>query len=371
MTKQKIIALTLLLAVSLLLGIAVPVVYSLSQRETQAVGELDPRSTSVPLRTPLIISEEAARGSNGDEPAAEVNTNCTYPMHYWQAHPESWPAEIVIGGIIYTKEDVFLAYLDEEPDIHTQLIQQMYTALLNILHGANPAAIQDTLVLANQWLEDNPVESNLSEFTRREGLYTAQIIGYFNNGEIGPGLCLATANPVAFSQAPTATSSAFTPAPTPTSQQGLSVQVIIVHQESNTQEQVPPPPPQEPPPQPPAVPTLVPTAEPPLPPVPTVVPTVEPTPPALPTAEPPLPEPATPTPAPAEGAEKRHPRGETIADKYGISYEEVMGWNSQGFGFGDIDRAYDLSREKGISADSIFTMLGSGMSWGEIKKQFP
>lgn len=43
----------------------------------------------------------------------------------------------------------------------------------------------------------------------------------------------------------------------------------------------------------------------------------------------------------------------------------------QGFGFGEVDRAYSLSRESDVpvSVETIFDVRRSGMGWGEIKKE--
>lgn len=65
-----------------------------------------------------------------------------------------------------------------------------------------------------------------------------------------------------------------------------------------------------------------------------------------------------------------HPTGQKLAQRYGVSYEEIMGWFCQGFGFGEIDRAYSLSikSDPPVSVSEIFAMKSSGMGWGEIKK---
>ncbi|HEX7976748.1 MAG TPA: DUF5666 domain-containing protein [Anaerolineales bacterium] len=94
----------------------------------------------------------------------------------------------------------------------------------------------------------------------------------------------------------------------------------------------------------------------------------------------PGPEPLVPpseTPAPAAtasvltdctGADPQ-PVGMRLALQYGVPYQEIMGWFCQGFGFGEIDRAYGLSRQSGVPVASIFAMKSSGMGWGEIMKQ--
>jgi hypothetical protein len=63
-----------------------------------------------------------------------------------------------------------------------------------------------------------------------------------------------------------------------------------------------------------------------------------------------------------------HPEGTRLAQLYGVSYDEIMGWFCQGFGFGEIDQAYSLSQQTGVSVPDIFAMRRSGLGWGEIKQ---
>ena len=63
-----------------------------------------------------------------------------------------------------------------------------------------------------------------------------------------------------------------------------------------------------------------------------------------------------------------HPEGTRLAQRYGVPYEEIMGWFCKGFGFGEIDHAYSLSLETGVPVDQIFAMKSSGMGWGNIRK---
>lgn len=64
-----------------------------------------------------------------------------------------------------------------------------------------------------------------------------------------------------------------------------------------------------------------------------------------------------------------HPTGTKLAARYFVSYDEIMGWFCQGFGFGEIELAYSLSQQSGVPAAEIFAMRQTGMGWGEIKKQ--
>jgi hypothetical protein len=61
------------------------------------------------------------------------------------------------------------------------------------------------------------------------------------------------------------------------------------------------------------------------------------------------------------------PKGMELAETYGVSYDEIMGWFCSGYGFGEIDQAYALSQETGIPVEDIFAMREAGLGWGEIK----
>ncbi len=110
-----------------------------------------------------------------------------------------------------------------------------------------------------------------------------------------------------------------------------------------------------------ATPTLTPTAT--LTPTRTITPTVTLTATATPT-------PGT-TPSPETGCvgANPHPKGSQLAQQYGVSYEEIMGWFCSGFGFGEIDRAYTYSNAAGVPVAQIFAMRDAGLGWGQIRKQ--
>jgi hypothetical protein len=69
-----------------------------------------------------------------------------------------------------------------------------------------------------------------------------------------------------------------------------------------------------------------------------------------------------------------HPKGQALADKYEVSYDEIMGWFCQGFGFGEIDLAYSLLSEENLKTgqtydvEGLFAKRDSGLGWGQIKK---
>ena len=89
----------------------------------------------------------------------------------------------------------------------------------------------------------------------------------------------------------------------------------------------------------------------------------------------PLPTPTafstTPAPAPAEGCPDivPHPEAQHLANLYGVSYNEIIAWFCDGFGFGEIDLAYSLSQQAGAPVADIFAMRRAGLGWGDIMLQ--
>lgn len=74
------------------------------------------------------------------------------------------------------------------------------------------------------------------------------------------------------------------------------------------------------------------------------------------------------TPAPGTCADGEiQPTALTLAQRYDVTYEEIMGWFCARFGFGEIDRAYSLSQETGATVAEIFSKRANGMGWGQIR----
>jgi len=67
--------------------------------------------------------------------------------------------------------------------------------------------------------------------------------------------------------------------------------------------------------------------------------------------------------------DRDHPHGLTLAVAIGVSYDEIMGWFCQGFGFGEIKLAYSLSDQSGKSVESIFAERAGGKGWGILMKE--
>jgi hypothetical protein len=371
--RNRYITLSILLAAAMLLGVGVPAYMNYRPQEALAEkpaesGQQQTQSRQqVEARQPAGAPEEAAL-------AVEQIPNCTYPMHYWQERPEEWPAEIVLGGRALGKEEARILLNSTEVDVQTQLSQQVYTAFLNILAGSNYTVIERVLLNAAAWLDDNPPGSQVSELSRNEGNYMAQVIGHYNQGEIGPGLCPDAPEPPVLiadtgaEEAAVEAATATSPAPVPPTQAPVQrVQLPAAQEPTNvppTATNIPPT-------------SVPPTAVPPtaFPPTATDVPPTSVPPTATdvpPTAVPPTPVPPTAEPPSAAGStcpgSNIHPQGQSLAQEFGVSYDEIMSWNCQGWGFGEIKKAYELSKDTGTAVATIFQMNASGMSWGEIKK---
>ncbi|MCK6585464.1 MAG: FecR domain-containing protein [Saprospiraceae bacterium] len=61
-----------------------------------------------------------------------------------------------------------------------------------------------------------------------------------------------------------------------------------------------------------------------------------------------------------------NPEGLRLANLYNVDYAEIITWFCRGFGFGEIDLAYNLSRQAGVDVASIFAMRQNGAGWGNI-----
>lgn len=61
-----------------------------------------------------------------------------------------------------------------------------------------------------------------------------------------------------------------------------------------------------------------------------------------------------------------HPVATQLAESFGVSYAEIIGWHCAGFGFGEIARAYLLADASGSPAQTYFDQKSAGMGWGQI-----
>jgi septal ring-binding cell division protein DamX len=69
------------------------------------------------------------------------------------------------------------------------------------------------------------------------------------------------------------------------------------------------------------------------------------------------------------GSGNTHPVASRMADEFGVSYDEIMGWHCKGFGFGEIAKAYLLAKKTGKLPGDYFAMRSAGKGWGNIFKE--
>jgi hypothetical protein len=187
--RRKFTVLSLLSVLVIALGIALPAYMNRDQPVSIGGPFHTPRPTSTQFSEPL---REIVQIVEAEESQSEINddiTNCTYPLYYWKDYPDSWPAQIVIAGLIYTQADMFEIYHDQDPDTATLLIRQLYTAFLNILGGSSHARIDPVIVDANNWLAANPPGTAISEHNQSIGLNLAASLEDYNDGLNGPPAC--------------------------------------------------------------------------------------------------------------------------------------------------------------------------------------
>ncbi len=63
---------------------------------------------------------------------------------------------------------------------------------------------------------------------------------------------------------------------------------------------------------------------------------------------------------------KPHPQAERLAAQFSVDYAEIVAWFCQGYGFGEIKLAYEISAESGTPVADLFAMVEAGQGWGEV-----
>ena len=142
--------------------------------------------------TLAVMTDQVASGVSKFIAGTWDDSNCTHSIGYWKEHPESWPVDgITIGGITYPKEEALLLFdTPSKGDATYILAYQLIAAKLNILNGAEPGFLDQTIQDADEWLVVNPVGSKPKNPTRKVGLALAEVLEMYNTGEIGPGMCM-------------------------------------------------------------------------------------------------------------------------------------------------------------------------------------
>jgi hypothetical protein len=118
--------------------------------------------------------------------------NCTYTQGYWKNHPDVWPLQSLTLGAVSYNASQLLQILNRAAQGNGLVIlaHQLIAAKLNIANGADPTAVQQTVIdadsvigglivppIGNGYLSPGQT-SNLTDTLTR-----------YNEGTIGPGHC--------------------------------------------------------------------------------------------------------------------------------------------------------------------------------------
>ncbi len=111
---------------------------------------------------------------------------------YWKNHPEAWPVdEIVIGGILYTKEVAIQFLLDKkddesEADKTITMFSHLVSAKLNVGLGNDWSCTGTAILDADAWMALYPLGSNVagSSAAWRIGQPLKNVLDKYNNGKL-------------------------------------------------------------------------------------------------------------------------------------------------------------------------------------------
>src|SRR4030043_2294106 len=134
------------------------------------------------IATYLPLNLFSNRSPSSTASALLAGKNCTYPVSYWEKHPENYPAQIVIGGQVYEAKDLKGILLNEDEDLAVQLQAQLVGAYLNFLSGADQNYIETTIFEAYGWVGKHPIGSELMESDGEEGAKLFKILEAYNLG---------------------------------------------------------------------------------------------------------------------------------------------------------------------------------------------
>ena len=66
-----------------------------------------------------------------------------------------------------------------------------------------------------------------------------------------------------------------------------------------------------------------------------------------------------------------HPVGDKLAADYNVTYQEIMDrFCLEGYGFGEINLAYNIAQQAGVGVTEVFDMRATGVGWGNIMKNY-
>ena len=121
--------------------------------------------------------------------ARRVEKNCTYPISYWKEHPELYPPQMIIGGIVYKERELEALLADETQNLTQQIKVQLAGVFLNLSAGADQSAIETPIFEAYGWLVQHPAGGQVTDSDRDAGAKLFKILEAYNDGLSGVSLC--------------------------------------------------------------------------------------------------------------------------------------------------------------------------------------
>ena len=122
-----------------------------------------------------------------------VAPGCTYTQGYWRTHPNAWAVgSLALGTVSYTQSQLLQIF--GQPAQGNGLVilaHQLIAAKLNIANGADPSAVQQSIIDADTMIGGlvvvPPIGNDYLPSGQTSGL--TEILTEYNEGTIGPGHC--------------------------------------------------------------------------------------------------------------------------------------------------------------------------------------
>lgn len=118
--------------------------------------------------------------------------NCTYSQGYWKNHSDVWPLQSLTLGAVSYNESQLLQILNRPAQGNGLVIlaHQLIAAKLNIANGADPTAVQQSVISADGMIGGlivPPIGNGYLSPSQTSELNDT--LTEFNEGTIGPGHC--------------------------------------------------------------------------------------------------------------------------------------------------------------------------------------
>jgi hypothetical protein len=118
--------------------------------------------------------------------------NCTYTQGYWKNHTDVWPLKSLMLGAVSYNGSQLLQILNRPAQGNglVMLAHQLIAAKLSIANGANPTAVQQTIIGADSMIGGLIVPpSGNGYLSPNQTSNLTETLTEYNEGTVGPGHC--------------------------------------------------------------------------------------------------------------------------------------------------------------------------------------